>query len=257
MCPSQMLHVSGNGIMQYQLEAVNEIISSGKNKRKNLHSLDVLHQILVKDTSLQSKQDIPRTLDRNGVTDGTKMSASERVGNIFLLMVALHTNTDGCNESRVSIEHMKQCIKLQLGFEKWVNDLNSKEDVACATVVLADLITHIKTSFPRSSGNKWCIPKIHSLSKMIHYMQNFGKAKNFSGQVGERVLKSVVKKHAPKIQRRVNVFSKQCAEREFESFVFKYAYNDLATLIGEGYHRVDNHSADKVFLKGKHSISFW
>ena len=71
---------------------------------------------------------------------------------------------------------MKQCIKLQLGFEKWVNDSNTKEDVARATVVVADLITRIKTSFPRLTANKWCIPKMHSLSKMIHYMQNFGKA---------------------------------------------------------------------------------
>ena len=29
--------------------------------------------------------------DRNGVTDGTKMSASERVGNIFILLCAMHS----------------------------------------------------------------------------------------------------------------------------------------------------------------------
>ena len=260
--PAEMLHVSGNGIMQYQLDVVSKIISSGKNKRRNLHSLDILHQNLVKDASLQSEQDIPRTSDRNGVTDGTKMSASERVGNIFLLLCALHTEqckeifTDGCNESRVSLEQMKQCIKLQLGFEKWVNDSNSNEDVARATVLVADLITRIKTSFPRSSGNQWCIPKMHSLSKMTHYMKHFGKAKNFSGHVGERILKSIVKDHSTKTQRRANVFASQCADREFESFVFEYAYNDIAQILGDGYDRLDNLSTDIVIIKGKHTISF-
>jgi len=260
--PAEMLHVSGNGIMQYQLDVVNEIISSGKNKQKNLHNLDILHQNLVRDASLQSEQDIPRTSDRNGVTDGTKMSASERVGNMFLLLCALHTEqckeifADGCNESRVSLEQMKNCLKLQLGFEKWVNDSNTKEDVTRATVLVADLITCIKTCFPRSAGNQWCIPKMHSLSKMTHYMKNFGKAKNFSGQVGERALKSIVKDHSTKTQRRVNVFATQCADRQFESFVYKYAYNDIAELLGEGYHRVNNRSADIAVIKGKHTISF-
>ena len=260
--PAEMLHVSGNGIMQYQLDVINEIISSGKNKRRNLHSLDILHQNLVTDCSLQSEQDIPRTSDRNGVTDGTKMSASERVGNIFLLLCAMHTDhgkeifSDGCGESRISLEQMRQCIKLQLGFEKWVNDSNSKEEVSHATVLLAELITSITTCFPRSSGNKWCIPKMHSLSKMIHYMQNFGKAKNFSGQTGERILKRVVKNHSEQTQRRVNVFASQCAEREFESFVFKYAYNDIEDLLGEGYNRLNNLSAENISIKGKHTIRF-
>jgi hypothetical protein len=43
---------------------------------------------------------------------------------------------------------------------------------------------------------------MHSLSKMTHYMKHFGKAKNFSGQVGERILKSIAKDHSTKTQRR-------------------------------------------------------
>jgi hypothetical protein len=31
--PTKMLHVSGNGIMQYQLDVINNIISAGSNKR--------------------------------------------------------------------------------------------------------------------------------------------------------------------------------------------------------------------------------
>jgi len=42
-----MLHVTGNGIIKYQLEVVSQIIESGSNKTKKLHQLDVLHQNLV------------------------------------------------------------------------------------------------------------------------------------------------------------------------------------------------------------------
>ena len=45
--PAEMLHVTGNGIMKYQLEVVKQIIESGSNKTKTLHQLDVLHQNLV------------------------------------------------------------------------------------------------------------------------------------------------------------------------------------------------------------------
>lgn len=259
--PAEMLHVSGNGIMQYQLDVVNAIISSGTNKRDTLHRLDVLHQNLVKDASLQSERDMPRTSDRNGVTDGTKMSASERVGNLFLLLCAMHTETGkglfatGCSESGITLQQMKDCLKLQLGFEQWVNDSNALPDIDRAQPLLADLIIRIKTSFPRSTGNQWCLPKIHSLSKMLHYMRNFGKAKNFSGQVGERVLKSIVKDHAQQTQRRVNVFASQCAEREFESFVIQYAYNDISNCFGEQYHLQQNASPEIVNARGKHVIS--
>jgi hypothetical protein len=72
--PAEMLHVTGNGIMQYMLGVVNNIIGSGNNKQKNLHRLDTLHQNMVRESLTQSERDMPRMSDRNGVTDGTKMS---------------------------------------------------------------------------------------------------------------------------------------------------------------------------------------
>ncbi len=51
----------------------------------------MLHQNLVVASLKQSERDIPRMSSRNGVTDGTKMAASERVGKIFILLCAIHT----------------------------------------------------------------------------------------------------------------------------------------------------------------------
>jgi hypothetical protein len=54
----------------------------------------VLHQNLVVESLKQSERDIPRMSLRNGVTDGTKMTASERVGNMFILLCAKILNMD-------------------------------------------------------------------------------------------------------------------------------------------------------------------
>ncbi len=90
---------------------------------------------------------------------------------------------------------------------------------------------------------------------LLHYMSKFGKAKNFSGQVGERVLKSIVKDHSQQTQRRVNLFASQCAQQEFETFVQKNAYNNLAHYFGEHYQRTTNVLNESVATRGKHQTS--
>ena len=40
---------------------------------------------------LQSECDMPSMLARNCVTDGTKMTASENFGNMFMLLCVIHT----------------------------------------------------------------------------------------------------------------------------------------------------------------------
>ena len=53
-----------------------------------------MHQNLVVESLKQSERDMPRMLLRNGVTDGTKITASEHVGNMFMLLCAIHTKDE-------------------------------------------------------------------------------------------------------------------------------------------------------------------
>ena len=67
-------------------------------------------------------------------------------------------------------------------------------------------------------------------------MLRFGSANNFSGQIGERALKAIVKDHAARTQRRPANFAEQCAIREFENNVIKYVMTDLSNQLGVSAH---------------------
>ena len=68
---------------------------------------------------------------------------------------------------------------------------------------------------------------MHALSKMPDTVLKFGSANNFSGQIGERALKGIVKDHATRTQRRADRFAEQCAQREYENNVIKYVMSDV------------------------------
>jgi len=97
---------------------------------------------------------------------------------------------------------------------------------------------------------------MHSLAKMLHYMQQFGIANNFSGQIGGRALKSMVKDHAQQTQRQVNVFASQCADREYESTVLNHANNDVKHLLGAEKKIEANVDTISPFYCGQHFVTF-
>ena len=113
----------------------------------------MLHHNLVTESLKQSEHDMPRMSWRNGVTDGTKMTASERVRNMFMLLCVMHTKDgrgifrNGLNELDIALSAFKNCMKLQLSFEKWVDDSNLIIDVCGASDLLSKLIRSIKKKF--------------------------------------------------------------------------------------------------------------
>ena len=79
--PAEKLHVRGTGILKYIFEYFKNLIARDIDKE----TFDDLHRYLVRDAQYQSERDFPRMSVRNGITDGTKMCGSERVGNCFSL----------------------------------------------------------------------------------------------------------------------------------------------------------------------------
>jgi hypothetical protein len=60
----------------------------------------------------------------------------------------------------------------------------------------------------------------------------FGSANNFSGNIGERALKGIVKDYADKLQRRPDKFVEQCAIRKYEKNVIKYVMTVMSNSLG-------------------------
>ena len=122
------------------------------------------------------------------------MGCNERVGNFLLLLCVIHTTggieimRPGLETNNITQREFKNCIKLQLGFQRWIHEFNDKEEVDNAYPIVAELITMIKHCFPRREGHGWKIPKMHALAVLLYYVQKFGCASGFSGETGERFL---------------------------------------------------------------------
>jgi hypothetical protein len=101
----------------------------------------------------------------------------------------------------ISLKKFKYCPKLYLSFKCWVNEPHARSQVKQSSKALGILINLITECFPRDEGWRWNLPKMHAFAKMPHNMLKFGSAINFSGIIGERSLKGIVKDHAEKTQR--------------------------------------------------------
>ena len=260
--PAEMLHVSGTGLLKYMFKCLCNLIGSEKKNKAEKEAFDDLHRCLVGDAQRQSERQMPRMSIRNGITDGTKMCGSERVGNCFILLCALYT-TQGktllsaglARNTKITLTGLQKCIKLYLAFEQWVNESHSKQEVENARGLLAHLVKSIQICFNKDWGWGWDIPKMHSFARMIDYMLKFGMAKNFSGQTGERALKSIVKDHAQQTQRRADKFTEQCAMREYEENVIAYVYQDMALQVGQNHAKLHNR-AEHYKVEGQFTACF-
>jgi hypothetical protein len=155
-------------------------------KKKKKESFDDLQQCLVRDAEQQSETDFLCMSIQNGITDGTKMCRSKQVGSCFVLLCVMHTYSGQklmCKEMKdrtISLKKIKNCLKLHLSFECWVNEPHPRSQVKQSLEALGILINLIKECFPRDEGWGWNLPKMHAFAKMPYNMLKFVSANNFS-----------------------------------------------------------------------------
>ena len=246
--PPEGLHVFGNGIYASIFTVVHDVFgikSSGKTQKEEI---EVIHNKVVNDLLRQSERDLPRRSSRNGPLDGTKMGASERRGNLYALIITLLTVQGGNLLKKKlttaiadrEINHSKfiETILLCLAFEKWLHEERHKEEVLNAEVWVVRLkqllLDHLdKFALSEESGNGWHTPKFHALSKFIFYISMFGCATNFFGGPCESALKKFIKNPGMNTQRRIASFCYQLALRNYEDYVFEFAYELIRHEFGD------------------------
>jgi hypothetical protein len=123
------------------------------------------------------------------------MCGSKQVGNCFVLLCVMDTHSGQklmwkeMKDRTISLKKFKNCLKLYLSFECWVNEPHPRSQVKQSLKALGILINLIKECFPRDGGWGWNLPKMHAFAKIAHSMLKFGSANNFSGYIGEHALK--------------------------------------------------------------------
>ena len=86
----------------------------------------------------------------NGITDGTKMCGSERVGNCFVLLCVMHTHlgkelmANKMKQRKIPLKRFIECLKLYLAYERWVTEPHSRAQVRRSYKVLGELIEMTK-----------------------------------------------------------------------------------------------------------------
>jgi hypothetical protein len=142
-----------------------------QNQKRDKESFDDLHHCLVINAERQSKCDFPRMSIHNGITDGTKMCGSERVGNCFVLFCVMHTHlgkelmANKIKQRKIPVKRFINCLKLYLAYERWVTEPHSRAQVRRSYKLLGELVTMIKQCFMREEGWDWNLPKMHALAK--------------------------------------------------------------------------------------------
>ena len=260
--PGKALHVLGQGIIKYMFRSITNLLGPGDSKKTEKDAYNALHHNLLNRANRQSEKDFPKMTIRGGFNDGTKMTAGEAVGNLFIQLCASYTETGiglldaGWKKYNITPKAFRGTIMLLLGFERWVNDSNLIDEVNDSVQLLAELISGIQMCFPRPDGNGWDIPKVHSMAKMLYYMKKIGKALNFSSQQGESSLKTIMKNHAQQTQRRPKVFAEQVARRRYETEVFQYAFEDIRPTLGLDYDRKPNQDKTGWVGEGRYTLTF-
>ena len=86
-------------------------------------------------------------------------------------------------------------------------------------------------------------------------MLKFGKSRNFTGQVGECAIKSIVKDHEEQTQQRSSSFTEQVAMRRYEAKVLEYCYEHIKPTLGMDY-VLRQTKTDGITCKGKYQMQF-
>jgi hypothetical protein len=132
--PAEMSHVSGTGLLKHMFGCLDYLIGGPNSKKRDKESFDDLHRCLVRNAEQQSERDFPRMSIQNGITDGTKMCRSKRVGNCFVLLCVIHTHSGKksiwkeMKDRKISLKNSK-LPEMYLSFECWVNEPHPRSQV--------------------------------------------------------------------------------------------------------------------------------
>ncbi len=264
LTPPETMHAICSGVAKRMIDSFEAIMKSSKASKAAGSGFQTIHLLLYESHSAQSEREASaKPSSRNHIFDTTKTQATENMGNLFLIMCALHTSHGKaiCNKAGVT-DHRRKCMirtmKMILALERWLNYRTLRTDVddpkKIQSIIRSNFIPNLVKYFPREQHYDWKLPKVHSLTKFPVYIQMFGSAVNFYGGIGESNLKTFMKRLAHFTQRRAKNFAPQLGLNLYRQSLFDHAAYAIRMQTKSNFQEVKN-SAQKSF-KGFHTIMF-
>ena len=267
MVPPELLHTTSEGTTEYMIGFLsNDIIGTDKVGKSTRRVIEQLHQQLHHKAKWNSDRSFPRSAARTGMLKNTLVNATERRGNLFLLLCLSHTDEVQSwlwtllRKKGIDPDQYIEFLKLYLAMEEWFHETNPKEEVVAARVLIAKVIQMMQDVFPRTDGQGWQLPKVHGLTKMQSYICLFGSGINFFGGPGEANHKKFVKDTGYNTQCRIDSFVSQVSTRCYETMLFEIAKEALekqTDMMYEPYDQVNNITDDQSMIKveGKYVLT--
>jgi len=234
MCPLEWLHLNGQGNFQDGPEVLHNLIGPGDTKKSKKEELDLLFRALAEEIKRNSERDVPLIALRFAIMDLTRVTANERVGNYYMLIICLSTKRgasimkDAMKEHKLDLQRVIDTMTALLAYDAWCRSFGVPKweiDNADAAVsqLMQDMITHLPREVKEGSHGYEKV-KFHGLWLILHYIKKYGSARNTSSETGERLHQVVVGMNGDGTQRRPSSFTVQCGNRDGERTIIDQAF---------------------------------
>ena len=206
--PVETLHAYRKGLIEMVTYLVLENVPASK--KAALDALAIRFHTTHRQTC---RKDYPSTDYSTGITNKTKLSASERVGLVFLFVILAQYDegwdimyTALRQRSAASLTEVLNVFEALLCFDAWLNQSTywKMSDHAASKIAVSKSIRlllemcqkHIPLVHKKHwklPGKTWKFPKFHELLHLVEDMERFGASNNYCAQRPESLLIPVAK----------------------------------------------------------------
>jgi hypothetical protein len=164
LMPKENLHVFGAGLYPSVTLVIHDLIGRrGKNAKYKDH-LDQLHQRVTIDLRRNSERDMPRSSNRFGFMDRSRVTGTERKGNLFIFLVSLHTfqgigiMKPFLDRADITLAQFAETITMLLSYDRWSLGRNiRRREVMYAHLAAEELMRNIMRNLPKRVVKKGTI----------------------------------------------------------------------------------------------------
>ena len=234
MCPLEWLHLNGQGNFKDGPDVIHDIIGEGQTKKSKKEELDLLFKAVAEDIKRNSERDFPIMALRFAIMDLTNVTANERVGNYFILIICLTSKRGraimkaSLKEAGIDIEDMINTMTALLAYDSWCRSFGvPKWELDNAGPAVANLMEDMTKHLPKEvkdGSHGYHKVKFHGLWLSLDFMRKYGSGRNTTGEHGERLHKIVVGLIGDGTQKRPAKFTVQCGQRDGERTVIDKAF---------------------------------